>query len=172
MAVPSTFAMIWGKPRVVVDFSVGKIQENRVLECLLWNAPVRNRILRIMGVQRSQASVTSELKITDLRTGKTLAETVPAIKVRPEERSQKATIEASAYPSSFLVAAFLGSKVSISGENGDFDIGKGDYCAEVKLFINGVRDKHVWKRNFAVGEVDSDLYWLPVRVTYGIPEQR
>jgi hypothetical protein len=50
MAQPIT-QVIWGRPHLVVAFQIGGNTDEMILECIIWNAPTRNKILRFLRVK-------------------------------------------------------------------------------------------------------------------------
>ena len=55
MALPTVFQMIWGRPRMAIDYNIRELEGGRVLQCTIQNIPIRNKILRTLGVRRMPA---------------------------------------------------------------------------------------------------------------------
>ena len=52
MATPPIIQMIWGRPKVEIEFAKEETPSGRVLKCEEFNRPVGNRFLRAIGVCR------------------------------------------------------------------------------------------------------------------------
>src|SRR5260370_22865948 len=70
--------MLWGRPKVKIDFSELNHSDHKSLICEITNAPINNAILRRLGVRREPATISAEFNISDAGTNHVLVDTARA----------------------------------------------------------------------------------------------
>src|SRR5271169_3673399 len=66
MALPTVFQMFFGKPNFRAEFGEFRDNGRRDLRFLIWNEPITNSLLKMLGVIRTPAEVTAEFSVERL----------------------------------------------------------------------------------------------------------
>jgi hypothetical protein len=105
IAVPSAFQMIWGKPKITFDFRETDTELNRTLVCDIWNEPITDNILKILGVYRRSVVITADFQIYKAGTSIPLFEQItPEIITYNGTKGYRIVLDTSITPVSIQVA--------------------------------------------------------------------
>ncbi|MBA7698062.1 hypothetical protein ES703_106736 [subsurface metagenome] len=155
--------MIWGNPHIKVEFITpsSKKSPEKYLECRLTNRPIKNRLLRILGVYRRTADdVSARFHILDAMTHKRIATNVAAeigaewnIKLMPS-----ISLPASKASAIFRIVKVRADGVatvvdSYDGQN--FPLPAGEYYVTSRIYVSGKEINCLGR--FSVGTKPEDL---------------
>lgn len=73
MAVPPFVQMLWGRPKIRLAFDASMQEGSNLLICAIHNLRVRNKLLKKLGVMRSETYLTSTFDIREHGTNKIFA---------------------------------------------------------------------------------------------------
>jgi len=79
MAIPPLFQMLFGRPRLSFEADDFTGPEGRILVIAIKNAPVANKFLRALGVERETGEVSAFFDIQEQGTGKLIARSVTGL---------------------------------------------------------------------------------------------
>lgn len=99
MTLPTAFQMFWGKPKITKQFSSVDDTQSITLVCEVRNEPIRNNILRILGVRRASVIMTASFQIFEQGTNKPVRNgAIPYIITHDGHWGQRAALESSISP--------------------------------------------------------------------------
>jgi len=173
LTLPTVFQMIWGRHRIAVGFDIEEFESIRVLKCVIYNNPVKNRLLRWLGVRRAVAEdIVADFFIEELGSHRVISpQKMPIIKsYAGVEPAPRISLAASPVPAEFGIVGFMRSKgvVSLALEE-SVTLANGSYCACVEVAVEGkVNRAH---QNFQVTGKHPFVYWVG-RIEKGTPKHR
>ena len=165
MALPTLLQMIFGKPVITIDFGIKAGVVGDILQCQLFNFPIKQRLLRILGVRRMVAEdVGAHLTIIKLNKRDEIIDVVmPHIMAyRGTDPAQQTFIPPSIFPVVFPVAFIneaqgLVRLPSWEGSSKDTPLESARYCAFVEIIME---DKtYTSERNFRVSKNPPFAEW-------------
>jgi len=78
VALPTVFQMFFGRPQLRIVFEETDIDIGRRLECRIYNVAVQNRILKLIGVRRDQAVISTTFCVREAGSNVVLFDTARA----------------------------------------------------------------------------------------------
>ena len=75
MAFPTALQMFFGGPRLSVDFQEMDSDIGQRLVCMIYNIPIKNRALHMIGVKRDPAIISANYQILESGTNRVLLDT-------------------------------------------------------------------------------------------------
>lgn len=167
MAMPSLFQMFWGRACVKTEFEISAHNNERSLVIFLQNPPVKNRVLRMLGVKREGVqSLTAELRISEFGSKRVI---VPIRHLRlfsDEDISDKGSNRIM-LPPTYSVGASIVIAMWDNSNKGAVILGdrlrqplllrEGYYYAQIILIMDGEPTEIL--RQFVVGKNADDLIW-------------
>ncbi len=151
---------IWGKPKIDIDFETyTPNMQVRGLYVYIYNRPISNRILVLLGVDRSTAHITATYSIKDNRTNDLIQENIIA-KMRTEgDRKIQISLNSSIMPADIPVVGIdkAGNTELDIGEGKSVILNPGSYEFTVTVRYSGKQS--IAKRNFSVGSKAYELFW-------------
>lgn len=168
MASPSILRMFWGRPLVKTRFENGVEEAERFLPVYLENPPVKNRILRKLGVRRDTVqSLTVQFRISEVGSGKIVIP-IRQARIYSDDDATDEGRNRIALPPTFSVAASVmivqwnaqKNKALIPPDRlrEEFALGAGHYQVDIILSVDG--DPMLVSRQFVVGQKADDLSWI------------
>jgi hypothetical protein len=167
MATPSIFQKLWGRPILKHEFERGAEGKDRFLAVHLKNPPVRNRILRILGVRRdSIQSLTVSFRIIEYGSGKILDPVRQAILYSDEYVKDGGRYRIALPPTYSVGANFIiaiadadAKRVFVPQDRlrTHLLIPPGYYQVVIAFMVDGEPIKVI--RQFKVGKKADDLVW-------------
>jgi hypothetical protein len=166
MALPTVLQMFHGGPRLEVEFAaaIGAQGGEKWLSCHIFNRPVKNSVLRCLGVRReSLASVFVVFDVCKDGSLKYVASSVPVIRVIASNgiQGKSVSLPVSDLPAEFpiVVARTDGTAVVERFDEGRQPLAPGRYRVEVQIVAGEMRIRR--KAAFAVGIGDglAGCYW-------------
>ena len=153
MALPTVLQMIFGKPVITIDFSIINVDSGRVLQCRLFSFPIKQPLLRILGVRRMIAEdVVAHLTITELnKRDQRIHSGVPDIVTfRGTKPAQQISIPPSTFPVRIGIATISEAQGLVRLYSDDTILEPARYCAFVEVQMedktyNSERNFHVSK---------------------------
>jgi hypothetical protein len=79
VALPPTFQMIFGRPRLRTEFKEDITGAGKRLICEISNVPVRSRSLRFIGVRRDAAAILADFQVREVGTNKVIVNMTRAL---------------------------------------------------------------------------------------------
>lgn len=169
MGTPPVFQMMWGRPLVKTQLERGVEGTNRFLTVYLKNPPVRNPILKRLGVRRETVqSLTAQFRISEAGNGKIIIPTRQAKIYSDDDRTDEGSYRI-ALPPTFSVAASIvvvlwdtqkgKAFVPPCRQQQPHCLEPGYYSAHLILLVDG-EPMHI-RRNFVVGNEADALTWTP-----------
>ncbi len=163
MTLPTVLQMIWGKPRIAVGFDIAELKSGRVLECAIYNIPIRNRLLRWSGIRRTVAEdIMVDFCIEELGSSRRAIRphNAPYIQsytgVGP---AQRISLAASNISARFAIVKVIASTGVVSlFEEDDVMLANGSYCAYVEVVVEGKVNRA--RGNFEVTDKSPYVYWV------------
>jgi hypothetical protein len=160
MAAPPLFQMFFGRPRLRFEADDFTGPDGRILVIAIKNPPVRNRILRFLGVEREYGDVIAFFDIQELGTGRIVANSV---------RGQMQTVhlrelglQGRSMPGFTVgltvVATRNGQATIVSGNSEEMkDLPLGFYVARISIF----RGQDIYRigQKFRVDATDHKTIW-------------
>ena len=167
MATPSIFQMLWGRACIETQFEVSARDNERSLVVFLKNPPVKNRILKILGVKRETVqSLTAEIRISEFGSKKIIVPIRRARLFSDEDTSNNGSNRI-VLPPTYSVAGNIvfavwdnkNKKAIIPGDRlrQPLLLGEGYYYAQIVIFVDGEHNEI--SRQFVVGKNADDLIW-------------
>lgn len=167
MATPSIFQMLWGCACVEIQFEVSAHDSERSLVIFLQNPPVKNKILKLLGVKRETVqSLTAELRISEFGSRKIIVPIRHCRLFSDEDVSEKGSNRIVLPPTysvaaSIMIAMWDNTKrqAVILGDRlrSPLFLGEGYYFAQIIIFSDG-QSREI-SRQFVVGKNADDLIW-------------
>jgi hypothetical protein len=158
--------MIWGRPKIVLDFDVSEFEGARLLECEIHNEPIARGLLRMLRIRRMVAEdIMAYFSIKEQGSNRVVfSGDVPHIYAYTGVKSQRISLAASPFPAIFgIVEVDYGSGVvKVFDEKLKFDeevtLERGAYYTDIKVAADG---EHIRaKRNFEVSDKHPFAYWI------------
>src|SRR5262249_22996935 len=118
-ALPTVFQMVWGRPTIAFDFTethepLDEVANAKILQGLVYNYPVENRLLLALGVRRSPVDdLAAILTIREDGSNRIVLRDQPILFSPPGERR-----DATHNPSAFRAAGHLRHSCPKSGWQG------------------------------------------------------
>ena len=161
MAVQPFTQMIWGKPKITVDFSASNVDSGRILECRVYNPPITTGVLRLLGTTRmTSEDIMADFSIKEDGSGRVVFPgAVAQIQTFAGSYAQRVRLLGSVFLVVFSIATCVKNecKVNPFGEHSQTTPSPGLYCACVHVVVGG---KAITKqRNFVVTEEYPFAYW-------------
>ncbi|MXW90492.1 MAG: hypothetical protein F4Z47_01705 [Rhodospirillaceae bacterium] len=157
VTLPTAFQMWWGKPHLTITFRREGVEAGAVLFLSVSNKPVKNKLLRSIGVRRDAAqNVGAIAEIRESGTNRFIGRKTLELSVNRGERSFRVNI----FPKSPALAFLIRHKHG--EENAEFSDGKielpqGEYMCELNIIWR--EEKIVQRRTFAVGGSINNTRW-------------
>lgn len=105
MTLPTMFQMVWGKPKIAQRFVAVDEPLSITLVCEVRNEPIRNGILKRLGIRRSPTIVTASSQLFEQGTNKPQRNVViPHIITHDGHLGQRAIVESSISPITIPIA--------------------------------------------------------------------
>lgn len=168
MATPNILQMFWGRAYVEVEYEVGAKDSERSLLVFLKNPPVKNRMLKALGVKRETVqSLTAEIRISEFGSKKII---VPIRHARlfSDDDPSNAGSNRIVLPPTYSVAASVmiamwdsqNKKAIILGDRlrQPLLLGEGYYLIQIIILVDG--EPKELSRQFVVGGSADDLTWV------------
>jgi hypothetical protein len=168
MATPSIFQMLWGRPTIKMQFENGVKEVDRFLPVYLSNPPIKNKILKKLGVRRETIqSLTAQFRISELGSGRVIIPSRQARIYSDEDPDDKGRFRTT-LPPTFSVAASI--MVVLWDVKKDKAIVLPDRLREVSSLPEGAYLVHIIflvdgdpisvSRQFIIGKKADDLTWV------------
>lgn len=168
MAVPSLLQMIWGRACIETEFKVATRGNTRSILVFLKNPPVKNRVLKLLGVRRETVqSFTAEYRISE-QGSKTIIDPIRVARLFSDEDTLEEGSNRIVLPPTYSVAACIGIgtwddsiKRAVILEDRIRDsllLSKGIYHLNIMMFLDG-EPKEI-SRQLVVGSTADDLVWV------------
>ncbi len=145
--------LIWGKPKITVDWDIAEIDVGKALECKIWNEPLTNKVINWFTRRDPVEDLNAKLDICEAGSGKVLVSCIPKIKDFSGAYAQRVRLSSSLIPACFSIAVVDKNDNQVYVRNGrDTDkqnLAPGKYTAKVELLIDGIKPKKV-QRDFIV----------------------
>lgn len=158
----TVFPMIWGKPRIAVGVDIVEFNSSRVLECAIYNNPVKNRLLRWLGVKTTVAEdIVVDFSIEELGSRRRVIrpQDMPSIKsytgVGP---AQRISLPASPIPVRFGIVEVLANTGVVTLFEENVPLANGSYCAHIEVVVEGKVNRA--RSNFKVTDKHPFAYWV------------
>lgn len=167
MTSPTIFHIIFGKPKLHMDFNIWDQDDTRVLECDIYNPPIQNRLLRALGVSRKPAAdVVAAYSINEAGSNTVVVPRMAALfsASRGTPPDQTAIIPESIFPARFGVVGWnkdINQVVTFlkpQGFDAEIILPLGQYRVLIELYSSGKRISAV--KEFVVGGTSNSLRWL------------
>jgi hypothetical protein len=166
MTAPTIFQMIWGKPRVDISFEDVDDPNGKSLQVFFNNPPVRNKLLRFLGVRRETVqSLTVQFRISEPWSGKILVPIHQGLIYTDEVDVAESTCKGRiSLPPTFSVGA---TTMIIMWQDGAYippdrlrqprQLTAGIYEVLILFLVDG--EPRQVSRLFTVGTSSTDLQW-------------
>ena len=157
VALPTVFQMFWGRPSITVEFTR---DEQGDLFCEIYNRPVSNPFLTLLGVRREAASITAGILIQNEDTQEVvLGTTIPAIVIDDQLMNlDKTHLPPSHSPLSTMIVQISGHGAGAYNSNGQrIQLPTGTYRME--MIVTAGENKTKKQRNFVVTTEPRNSYW-------------
>ena len=167
MATPSILQMFWGCACIETEFEVSARGNERSLVIFLKNPPVKNRILKTLGVKRETVqSLTAEIRISEFGSKNIIVPIRHARLFSDEDTSDKGSNRIVLPPTYSVAASIMVAMWDNKNEEaiilGDrlrqpLLIVEGYYYAQIIIFVDG--EPNEISRQFVIGKNADDLIW-------------
>ena len=160
VAIMALLPIFYGKPKLEISLRVLDLTEKRYLQCYIFNSPVDNRLLKLLGVRRSiAADVFTLFSIEDARTRRMIVkDVIPEIKDAQGTIAHCVSIPGSTTPADFvLVSTSNDGNTIIIGDSSNTVLTVGEYYADIFVKAGEIEVEH--RRKFFVGQARQALYW-------------
>lgn len=168
MATPYILQMLWGRPTIKMQFENGVKEVDRFLLVYLSNPPIKNKLLRKLGVRRETIqSLTAQFRISELGSGRVI---IPSRQARiysdddPDDKGRFRTT----LPPTFSVAASImvvlwdvkkSQAVVLPDRLREASVlTEGAYRVHIIFMVDG--DPKSVSRQFIIGKKADDLTWV------------
>jgi len=167
MALPASFQMVWGRPKLLPEFENGAEGSNRFLIVYLKNPPVKGWLSGMLGVRREALqSLTAQFQVAEVGSGRIAIPIRQAQIYSDADETDKGRAR-TALPPTFSVAASI-MVVNWHAGNGravvtpsrtapETALPEGHYEARFVFLADGAPLK--FTRRFVVGHGPDDLRW-------------
>ncbi|MDR3577201.1 MAG: hypothetical protein P4L50_25345 [Anaerolineaceae bacterium] len=168
ITLPTVIQMFFGKPKIdiIPHLHIGD-NGYRTLRCYIANAPIKSKILRWMGIVRSDAEVGCDFAIFEMGTNRKIVEFVRPVLYGESHESRHLRIVAGMVPARIIIVHHndLGAKIwnddqidKVNNDDTGVPLSKGYYMANISAIISnyGVISKQL---EFTIGETPSKTYW-------------
>lgn len=167
MAAPTIFQMVWGRPLVRVRFDRGVEDGERLLPMYLENPPVKNRLIKRLGVRRQTVqSLTAQFQISEVGSRRIIVP-IHQARIYADDDPTDAGRPRIALPPTFSVAACIllvrwdaqNNKAVIPEDRlrQPVPLEPGYYLANIVLLVDG--EPQHFQHRFVVGRSADDLNW-------------
>jgi len=161
MALPTIFQMIWGKPKLMILFGVKEIPDGKILQCELVNPPIRNKLLKRLGIRRVTAEdIMGRFYIEEYGSRRVVfpGEVPKIITHNGTEGHQRIGLAASFFPAIFgiVLSSYTDKRVYVFEEQ-ETVLPPGKYCACIHVTMEGKPFEK--QRNFVVSQTHPFAYW-------------
>lgn len=168
MATPSILQMFWGRACIETKFEVSAKGHERSLVILLKNPPMRNRILKTLGVKRETVqSLTAAIRISEFGSKKIIVPIRHARLFTDEDTSSDKWFSRIVLPPTYSAAATIMAARWDNGNKRAIILGdilrqplllsEGYYNAQIIILVDGEHNEI--SRQFVVGKNADDLIW-------------
>ncbi len=168
IGAPAVFQLIWGRPRLEVDFDVGAQGSERFLPVYFKNAPIENRVIKRLARRETIQSLTAQFRISEVGSGTVLIPNRQA-RIFSDDEPEANGGDRIPLPPTFSVGAGIviarwgvekkKAFVPESLVSKKYDLQEGYYHAEILLLVDG--EPQNFTRRFVVGKNSDDLAWAP-----------
>ena len=145
-----------------MEFSFVEEESYKALQCEIFNRPVENRILRLLGVRRAVAEdVVASFELREAGTQRVVVlGVVPEIVTYTGAAAQRVRLPSSRLPGNFAVVIWdnTSRKVTPGARGITQVIAAGQYVARVAVAKE--RKSISFQREFAVGDTRRSLFWV------------
>ncbi|MFC1909629.1 hypothetical protein ACFLXD_07320 [Chloroflexota bacterium] len=158
MALPTVAQMIWGKPNLSLDFEDRVGEGGKVMVCKIFNLPIKNRLLRKIGVRTTVAEgIIAHFEIKVANTDEVIYPgVVPHIITYDGNiKAQRVNLAASVFNAFFRIVSVQGNKVTVFGEEIVLIVGRYTVFAE----ITSERNITKAKKDIVVTNKIPYAYW-------------
>lgn len=135
LTLPTIFQMIWGRPKLMICFDVIEGDDSRFLVVRVYNQPIKNRFLRLLGVRTEAAEdVNARVIIKEYRSQKVISDVVADIKTYtglPD--AQRICLPASIFPASIGIVEVKDSDGKAKVYEKDIFLITGSYSVSVQV---------------------------------------
>ncbi|MDO8532542.1 MAG: hypothetical protein Q7T26_10355 [Dehalococcoidia bacterium] len=172
MGTQTVFQALWGRPVLQTEFEVSDGKETRLLLVFLKNIPVKNKVIKKLGVRRETIqSLTAQFRIAEAGSGKVVVP-IHQARISSDDNSSDEGSFRIALPPTFSVGASIvvaawepksqKSVIPPDRLRGMTPLEPGLYRAEIILLVDGDPMPRIF-RQFVVGETRYDLIWASNR---------
>jgi hypothetical protein len=167
VTLPTAFQMFWGGPKLGINVADLDGPDGKRLACNIFNAPVKSRILRRLGVHREPIIISADFQICESGSNRVMLDTARASLIDIGGASGQGTPRANLVdhiPLTFIclihtndgkvIAADPQKMTSVLLPPGRYRINVSVRCGD-RIFSN-------CRREITVGERPIDTYWLPL----------
>ena len=167
MALPTVFQMIWGRPKIFIQFTdtaLSHIPSVRVLWCELTNPPMINPLLKRFFIRRMPAEdVVVHYSIRDTPANNLVFEAAPYIAEYPQAlaSSRRIRLTASGTPYTFRIVTVdtgKGEVFAIPKDDEKLPICSGIYSVLVEATVDGDKFYQATRR-FVVRDTYPYVHW-------------
>jgi hypothetical protein len=172
LTLPTIFQMIWGRPRIMVRFDVIEVPDGRFLVASIFSYPIKNKLLRLLGVTRMAADdVNARVAIKERESQTLISDVVADIKTYTGlQDAQRICLPASIFPARIGIVEVKNAKRKVKVYEKKIILRAGSYCAFVEIIaahktIPAYGDFSVsdsppftyWDKNSLVSTFDQNL---------------
>lgn len=168
VSAPSVFQMIWGRPKLRLQFDLIVENDDRSLGIHLQNTPVKSRILKKFGVRRdSIQSLTASYQISEAGSG-TIIVPVRQLFITTDEEPDDALRQRVALPPTFSVAGHIPvviwdkinkqANLMPTRTSKEFVLKPGRYLIRLVVMCDG--EPSFENREIVIGEELDDMNWV------------
>jgi hypothetical protein len=162
LAAQTVFVSVMSRPKVAIEFGQNIVSEKQAksLQCWVYNRPIRNRILRLLGVARTTAHVVPVYSIVEAGTNRIIGDLIPPLAQISGGAHFTISIPPSPLPLNMplFVVEDNGREVSMmnQGERST-RLGRGMY--EVEVLVVAGEHRTTAKKRLKIGESVDDCFW-------------
>jgi len=137
------------KPELVISFVLEEIQNTQTLTCLLWNACVKSKLLKKLGIERRTIEdLLVEFEILDDTMRKISDTIITQIKTQKNQKAERISLPVSPSPASFPVIAFsrelkVAGIVGYDTKDENLLIRQGIFYIRVKAYFGSYEKKAI-----------------------------
>jgi hypothetical protein len=166
VALPPTFQMFFGRPRLRARFTEQNRGDGKLLLCEISNAPVAPRVLHLIGVHRESATIFADFRVREVGSEKVIVDTTRALLADIVANGAKGELRARLddhFPMAFLCAIHLNNAqpaIMNVHKNMKTILSSGRYRVDVEITC-GVK-LYCEAHELSVGTKPGETYWMPV----------
>jgi hypothetical protein len=157
--LPTIFQMIWGRPRLIVSFDIIEGDDSRFLVARIYNYPIKNGFLRILGVRTQSAEdVNAKVTIKGCDSKRVISDVVADIKTYtglPD--AQRICLPASIFPASIGIVEVNDSDGKAKVYEKDILLTAGSYS--VSLQVISAHKTILAQGDFLVIDNQPFIFW-------------